>query len=199
MKRLPWRNKLPNNHDKLQQVTPPGGCVSVYQLESSTPVFISQLKVRPTKKHYHTETIFSNHYSDLRYVYLQKSPTSDDMVQVNKTFKAYIHKIGVKISYYHVDNGRLQENAFMESVSDERHIISFCRVNAHFQSRNHRKRLETYKIKPGRNFSRTGQYGKPLFRYFYVNITCNSSIASATDYLARNIVKSQLSSSLEIQ
>jgi hypothetical protein len=68
--RRPWRSKTPNDADEtVRTVTRPAGdCVSVDQLESSTPgLVLAQLKGRPTSKRY---KVFVDHFSGLSYVYL---------------------------------------------------------------------------------------------------------------------------------
>jgi hypothetical protein len=42
--------------------------------------------------------------------------------------------MGVKVLHYHADNGRFCKNVFMKDVTEQGQTISFCGVNAHFQS-----------------------------------------------------------------
>ena len=113
MPRRPWRTKSPNNGGKLQQVMAPGDCIYVDQLYAYTPSLISQVKGRPTKQCYHAATIFTDHYSGLSYVHLQKSLTSEVTVKAKRAFEAYSQNVGFKIRHDHSENGRLQDNSFM--------------------------------------------------------------------------------------
>jgi hypothetical protein len=68
--KVPWRTKgKQNNNIKIIPVTAPGQCVSVDQLESTTPGLIAQLKGTPTKLRYRYVTVFVDHYSGLSFVY----------------------------------------------------------------------------------------------------------------------------------
>ena len=59
-----------------------GQIVSVDQLESTTPGFITQMKGKLTKQQYHYATIFVDQYSRLSYIFLQRNITSGKIVQV---------------------------------------------------------------------------------------------------------------------
>ena len=75
----------------------PGECTSVDQIESSTPGFISQLKVKPTKHHYCAAKIFLDHYSDFTYLHMQRELSPDKTVQSKKVFEAYARTYRVRI------------------------------------------------------------------------------------------------------
>ncbi len=139
--RVPWRTKGANNKGKLFTVTAPGQCVSVDQLETTTPGLIGQMKGIPTKMQYKVATIFVDHFSRLSFIYLQKSTTSQETVEAKKAFEAYAASMGVKIQHYHADNGRFADKAFVEAVAKERQTISYCGVNAHFQNGIAEKRI----------------------------------------------------------
>jgi hypothetical protein len=88
--RRPWRSKTPNNVDEtVRTVTRSGDCVSVDQLESSTPGLVAQLKGRPTIKRYKAATIFLDHFSGLSYVHLQKSTSVDETIEAKDCFERY--------------------------------------------------------------------------------------------------------------
>ena len=61
----PRQTKSANNRGSIREASAPGECVSVYQMESSTPGLTPQLKGNPTKQRYRTATIFLDHHSDL--------------------------------------------------------------------------------------------------------------------------------------
>jgi hypothetical protein len=67
----PWRTK--GQSGTLKEVTLPGQCVSVDQLESPVAGFIGQNKGFFFRKCYKVATIFVDHFSRLSYVYLQES------------------------------------------------------------------------------------------------------------------------------
>jgi Reverse transcriptase (RNA-dependent DNA polymerase) len=75
-----------------------------------------------------------DHFSRLSFIYLQKSDTAEETLMAKHAFEGYARTMGVKILHYHADNGRFCENVFMKDVADQRQTISFCGVNAHFQS-----------------------------------------------------------------
>ena len=57
MIRTPWRPKGGKSKSNVKECTSPGQCVSMDQLESSTPGFIAQLKRRLTKDWYNCARI----------------------------------------------------------------------------------------------------------------------------------------------
>jgi hypothetical protein len=67
--RRPWRtkSKLGQQGGKLRTAMEPGQCISVDQLESTTPGLIAQIKGWLTKKRYRVATIFVDHFSGLSY------------------------------------------------------------------------------------------------------------------------------------
>ena len=134
MTRKPWRSKAAPSKIKPTIVEQPGNCISVDQMESSMPGFMAQMKGRLTRRRYNYATIFVYHRSRLKYVHLQESITSEQMVEAKSAFETNASKYGVTIKHYHVDNGRFADNLFIKSVSDQHQTITFCGVNAHFQN-----------------------------------------------------------------
>jgi hypothetical protein len=105
---------------KTLVVTGPGDCVSVDQLESSTPGFVAQLKGILTKIRYTCATVFVYHYSRLGYVTMQQQLTSDETVEAKHDFEAFSRSQGVTIKDYHADNGRFADNAFLKEIKEAR-------------------------------------------------------------------------------
>jgi hypothetical protein len=131
----PWRTKTPANSDnRSRTITKPGDCVSVDQLESSTPGFIAQLRGIPTTKRYLVATIFVDHYSGLSYTHLQKSTSAIETVDAKDAFERYASSHGIYIRHYHAGNGRFADNLFRQAVARKGQTLSFCGVNAHFQN-----------------------------------------------------------------
>jgi hypothetical protein len=141
MTRKPWRTKAqPGATPK--QATQPGECVSIDQLDSTTPGLIGQLGGGiPTIKRYNAATIFVDNFSKLGYIHLQTKLTSDETVKAKTAFEAFAHSHGVRIKHYHADNGRFADKAFRESVVNCQQTISFCGVNAHWQNGIAEKRI----------------------------------------------------------
>jgi hypothetical protein len=134
--RRPWRNKPKKDATphKLRTATQPGQCVSVDQLESSTPGLIAQMKGWLTKKRYRVATIFVDHYSGLSYVHMQKTTNAAETLEAKKAFERFALRHGVQVSQYQADNGRFAETVFLEHVRQAQQTITYCGVNAHFQN-----------------------------------------------------------------
>jgi GAG-pre-integrase domain len=132
--KVAWRVKGSQNQSHINTCTSPGQCVSVDQLESTSPGFIAQLKGSLTRMRYRYVTVFTDHFSDLSYVHLQKTIKSAETLEAKDAFEAYAKSVGVSIQHYHADNGRFADNLFLKSVKDKGQTISFCGINAHFQN-----------------------------------------------------------------
>ena len=106
--RRPWRNKPRKGAKapKLRKATFPGECVSVDQLESSTPGLIAQMKGWITKKRYRVATIFVDHYSGWSYVHLQKSTNAIETLEAKRAFELHASRQGITVKQYQADNGR---------------------------------------------------------------------------------------------
>jgi hypothetical protein len=95
--------------------------------------FIAQLKGTLTKKCYTAATIFSNHYSRLKYIHLMTKLTSKETTEAKQAFKHFAKQHSVRILHYHCNNGQFVDNAFKNSCSVKGQRLTFCGVNAHFQ------------------------------------------------------------------
>lgn len=135
MTRRPWRTKGHQNKDETKdKQLRPGECVSVDQLESTTPGLIAQLKGIPTIRRYKAATVFVDHATRFTYVHLQQSTNADETIEAKLTFETIAANYGIKILHYHADNGRFAENKFRAALTKANQTISFCGVNAHFQN-----------------------------------------------------------------
>ena len=131
--RRPWRHK--KSKTKTSKVaTRPGECVSVDQLESTTPGLLGQMKGIPTKMRYRAATVFIDQFSGLGYVYLQKTTNADETILAKEAFERYCASHGVTVQHYHADNGRFADNKWRQHCASKRQTLSFCGVNAHFQN-----------------------------------------------------------------
>ncbi|KAI2493485.1 hypothetical protein MHU86_21066 [Fragilaria crotonensis] len=143
--RRPWRTKPKGGQQggKLRTASEPGQCISIDQLESSTPGLIAQIKGWLTKKRYKVATIFVDHFSGLSYIHLQKSTNADETLEAKLAFERYASKFKVQVKSYQADNGRFAENKFMAAVKEAGQTITFCGVNAHFQNAVAERRIRT--------------------------------------------------------
>ncbi len=129
----PWRTKSkPASIGKT--VTKPGQCVSVDQLSSPTPGLIAQVKGNLTRDRYRVATVFVDHFSDLTYVHVSQSDTSEETVEAKEAFERFAATHGVTIQHYHADNGRFADNLFREAVQQSGQSITYCGVGAHHQN-----------------------------------------------------------------
>ena len=142
MTRKPWRSKpKKEGNRKIFQAFRPGQCVSVDQMESTTPGFIAQLKGKITKQRYTAATVFVDHYSDMVYVHLQRTLSSNETVEGKNAFEAFARKNGVRIEHYHADNGRFADNLFKQDLAEKGQTISYSGVGAHFQNGRAEKKI----------------------------------------------------------
>jgi hypothetical protein len=144
--RRPWRTKpkLGQQGGKLRTASEPGQCISIDQLESSTPGLITQIKGWLAKKRFKVATIFVDHFSGLSYIHLQKSTNADETLEAKLAFERFASKeVKVQVKSYLADNGRFAENKFMAAVKESGQTITFCGVNAHFQNAVAERRIRT--------------------------------------------------------
>jgi len=139
--RRAWRSKGTPKQASTRTVTAPGDCVSVDQLESTTPGLVGQLKGTLTNQRYRVMTIFVDHYSDLGYVHAQKSTSAQETVEAKHAFERFAKSHGVQVKHYHADNGRFAEKMFTSDIAQKGQTISFCGVNAHHQNGIAEKRI----------------------------------------------------------
>ena len=139
--RRPWRTKAQPTKQTAPTINAPGDCVSVDQLQSTTPGLIGQMRGFVTKERYHYATVFVDHYSSLGFVYLQKTSNMKETLQAKEAFELYSAIRGVSISHYHADNGRFAEAGWMNHVKEKGQTITFCGTNAHHQNGVAEKRI----------------------------------------------------------
>ena len=134
MSRNQWRTKGKDNKDNLRQVDGPGKYVSVNQLESRNSGYIGLLRGFMTKQRYTCAIVSVDDYNDLTFTYLQKLLSIEDMIKSKKQFEAFSRRHGVKIYYYHSNNGKYADKDFINEVNKSNQTIIFCGVYAHFQN-----------------------------------------------------------------
>jgi hypothetical protein len=125
MTRRPWRYQAdPARLDKQRTINQPGECVSIDQMESPIPGFIAQIKGTPTKAHYNSATVFTDHYSDVTFIHLQRSTNAQETLEAKHAFEQWATSYNVNIRHYHADNGRFAETLFMTDVARKGQTIS---------------------------------------------------------------------------
>jgi hypothetical protein len=134
MTKLPWQGKKTKANHKVFVATKPGECILVNQMMSMEVGFYAQLKGKLTKKRCKCTTVIVGHFTRLRFVHLQLNNKSDKTLAAKFAFKQYVAEHGVKVLYYHCNNGCFHDNAFQQAYHDARQQLTFCGVNAHFQN-----------------------------------------------------------------
>jgi hypothetical protein len=131
--KIPWKVKG-EAQSHLKQTKVPGECVSIDQMESSTPGLIAQMKGIPTLLRYKYLTVIVDHYSRFTYIHLHTAITSEETVKAKHAFECVAQNAGVIVKHYHADNGRFADKAFLNDLEEKGQTISFCGVRAHFQN-----------------------------------------------------------------
>ena len=77
--------------------------------------FISNMKGRLTKKRYRYETVFVDHFSDLKYVHCMSDITSEENIYAKKSFERDAAGFNVSVEHYHCNNGRFSDTTFIQN------------------------------------------------------------------------------------
>ena len=141
MTRRPWRTKQAPSKVAPASIDGPGDCVSVDQLESTSPGLIGQMKGALTNKRYKFATVFVDHFSRMSYVHLQQTNSAIETLEAKRAFEKFANAHAVQIKHYHADNGRFADNLWLADIAHRGQSISFCGVNAHFQNGVAEKRI----------------------------------------------------------
>jgi hypothetical protein len=136
MTKVPWQTKASSNDgNSVFAATKLGECVSIDHMQSTEPGFYGQAEGALTKTHYKNVTVFVDHYSRLRFVYLMTSNlTSSETLDTKHAFERYAAKHGMQIKHYHCNNGCFADNEFCAACEAQQQKLTFCGVNAHFQN-----------------------------------------------------------------
>ena len=105
MTKVPWRGKEGASDHTVFEAIAPGQIVSVDLMISTQVGFIAQFKGALTKKRYTAATVFTDHYSRLQYIHLMTRLSSQETIDTKRAFKHFADQHGVKILYYHCNNG----------------------------------------------------------------------------------------------
>ena len=89
------------------------------------------------------QRFYVDQYSDLTFVYLQKSTNAEETLDAKEAFERYAYQHGVKILHYHADNGRFNENAWIHHLHQQnpQQPQSYSGVGAHHQNGIAEKRI----------------------------------------------------------
>jgi hypothetical protein len=123
-----------DNIDHIRPTNLPGECVSIDQMESTTPCLIAQLKGTPTKLRYRFLTLIVDYHSRYPYVHLHSRIISEETPKAKLSFEALAALLGVWIKHYHADNGRFANNTVLKDIERKGQTVSYCGVNANFQN-----------------------------------------------------------------
>ena len=133
MTKQPWRTKSKNNQP-TQLATAPSQCLSVNHMESSTLGFIGQLKGKLTISRYKYATVFIDNFSRYKDIYLQRTLSSEETLNVKIAFEAHSRAMDVMILNYHAGNGRFVNNSWINDIAEKGQTTTYCVVNAHWQN-----------------------------------------------------------------
>eukprot|EP00957_Ditylum_brightwellii_P063732 4836261-Ditylum_brightwellii.AAC.1 len=95
-------------------------------MELTTPGFVAQLKGRLTINRCKAATIFVDYYSMIVYVHLQYDLSSQQTLEAERAFEIWSANVGVKIEYYHANNGWFADKAFIQHCERNGNILMFC-------------------------------------------------------------------------
>jgi hypothetical protein len=96
---------------------------------------VGQIKGIPTRQRYQYFTVFVDQFIRLGFIHLQKTCSGEETLNAKMAFEGFARSLNMKVQHYHADNRQFCENLWMNNVKKEGQMISFCSVNAHFQTR----------------------------------------------------------------
>ena len=119
--------KVKNNSIQKPDQTKPGDGVSVDQIVSAQPGLIPQMAGFLTSKQIWGCTTFVDHVSDYKYVHLMKDLTLTETLLAKMAFEQLCTRDNRSIKYYHADNGRFSDTAFLAPCNNFNQTIEFLR------------------------------------------------------------------------
>jgi hypothetical protein len=124
--RCPWHNKS-KKHGSIQKPdqTKPGDGVSADQIISAQPGLIPQMAGFLTSKQIWGCTTFVDHVSDYKYVHLRKDLTLPERLLAKMAFEQLCARADRSIKYYHADNCRFSDTAFLAPCNNCSQTIEF--------------------------------------------------------------------------
>ena len=128
-----WRSKQ-ERQSQQNQVLKPGKVISVDQMVSPVPGLIAQMVGFLTKQRYKYATVFVDQASRMGFVYLQKTCSAEETIEVKRAFEKYAANRGVMVQAYHADNGIFKAKKWIEECQRQKQNLSFAGVNTHHQN-----------------------------------------------------------------
>ena len=119
---------------KIKPYTVPVAMVSIDQLESPVPGFVSIAKGLPTIRKYRGASVFVDHAGDFTYIHMHYCLTTDKTIDAKHVFECLAEQHGVRILHYPCDSGRFIDKAFVDNIQTAHQTITFCGVSAHHQN-----------------------------------------------------------------
>ena len=79
--------------------------MSVDQMISTQPGLVAQLKGKLTTQRYMAATVFTDHFSGLRYIHMMTNTSSNETIKAKLAFEQFTANHFIKIEHSHADNG----------------------------------------------------------------------------------------------
>ena len=128
-----WRLKQEKQRQNIKTLNP-GEVISVDQMVSPVPGLIAQMVGFLTKQRYRYVTVFVDQASRMGFVYLKRTCSAKETIEVKSAFKRYAENREVRIQAYHTDNGIFKAKKWIEECQQQKQDLTFAGVNAHHQN-----------------------------------------------------------------
>ena len=128
-----WRSKLGKQKTE-KKILKPGEVISVDQMVSPVPGLIAQMVGFLTRQRYKYTTVFVDQASRMGFVYLQKTCSAEETIEVKRAFEQYAENRGVRVRAYHADNGIFKAKKWVEECRQRKQDLTFAGVNVHHQN-----------------------------------------------------------------
>ena len=130
-----WRTKGENpNGIRKKTHAKPGDGTSCDHLISKQPGLMPQSTGTLTHARFWGSVIYVDHFSDFIYSHLIQGTTSAETLASKHGYEREAAAYGVKVTSYHADNLRFNDNNFTGDCIKANQQISFCGVGAHHQN-----------------------------------------------------------------
>eukprot|EP00957_Ditylum_brightwellii_P044128 3348432-Ditylum_brightwellii.AAC.1 len=127
------RNKEDNNIAK-EDITKPGGLVSIDQAESSNPKRSLTYSGHNNEHEIKAVTIFVDTIPKKVVCSFQTSTNADETIQGKLAMEREVNKYNVQIKRIKADNGVFKSAKLQEHINSLEQQLTFCRVSAHHQN-----------------------------------------------------------------
>ena len=127
-----WQSRAPQA--TIKKTLQPGDCVSVDQMISTVPGFVSQNTGKLTRKRHKVATVFVDHFSRLGCAHVHTTTNADEAIEAKQAFERFAQVHGVTVKHCHADDGIFNSKEFLDHIHASKQTISFCGVGMHHQS-----------------------------------------------------------------